>query len=449
MINKFINTILISAVFVLSLYLIEGACYRLVEPYAKWRLNFAWGDPDFARENRVLKNLPLDHFLVPPGTSATSSIDHSSLSEEFEFARRITSFNRPTRDRYYNFVVRQSNPLRNYEIMDFDRVKEVVLPGMRRPASSLDVELGLARREGLPVDYSKGLFIHVIPHGERLVYETQFARLESAFSFLLNHGIACVLLNPKTAEELRTQLKFLKAQYPNFSEKIFAYAEADAVKIIEDATWENDELLTSVIIKDPSGKISPQFSPSSWFLGILSKEAKNQEIHQSIIERVRLNRDNLNPYQARISGLILEDTKFEKLPLSSDISAYILNCLEFVQPAERTDPEISLESEPNNTLISNTSGQIEQNLTGLAITDAGGLGKAAAEPTFDCEVIREYRQLNQGDPEIQNVSNRELVLLLGASFEEMGDDMLVQIAERDPLFYTFYQSLREIEKSQK
>ena len=57
-----------------------------------------------------------------------------------------------------------------------------------------------------------------------------------------------------------------------------------------------------------------------------------------------------------------------------------------------------------------------------------------SEPNFECDVINEYRQLNADDPEISNLSNRELVLQIGASFEEMGDDILLQIAERDPIF---------------
>ena len=68
------------------------------------------------------------------------------------------------------------------------------MPGMKRPANPLDVEFGLARREGLPVPFADALFLHLIPQGSRNLYEAEFAKLKGPFSFLLNHGFACFLL---------------------------------------------------------------------------------------------------------------------------------------------------------------------------------------------------------------------------------------------------------------
>ena len=70
---------------------------------------------------------------------------------------------------------------------------------------------------------------------------------------------------------------------------------------------------------------------------------------------------------------------------------------------------------------------------------------ALPNPNFDCEVVREYRALRPNDPLLSETSNRQLVLSLGASFEEMGDEFLEQIALRDPLFYRYCLSLKEIE----
>lgn len=450
MIHKLINFILITAVLALSLYLIEGASYRLVEPYAKWRLQISWGSPEAARANPILKNLPLDHFITPPGISSQRSTPLSPLEQEFDYAEKITRFDRPTRDRYFNFAIKQVNPLRNFEIVDLGMIKEVVLPGMRRPATSLDVDLGFARRQGLPVSYSKGLFVHIIPHGSRAAYETEFSRLESSFSFLLNHGIACVLLHPQTPDELLAQLTCLKAQYPNYAEKIFAYAEKKAVKTIADATSDEHDLLTALMVKNPSDEISSNISESSWFMAILNKRIKDKKIHDSVIQRARLHRDNLNVYQARLSGLIFEDSGFENMTLSSNTISFILNCLEFIQPIVLPeDNPPPTENETNDTLDTNLLTRLEENISQLAIANVQGLEPSETEPTFECEVIREYRQLHADDPEIVNVSNRELVLSLGSSFEEMGEDVLIQIGERDPLFYRFYLSLKEIHISDK
>ena len=71
--------------------------------------------------------------------------------------------------------------------------------------------------------------------------------------------------------------------------------------------------------------------------------------------------------------------------------------------------------------------------------------RAINDNNFDCEVVREYRQLHSDNPEITDISNRDIVLTLGAGFEEMGEGVLLQMADRDPLFYRFYLSLREIQ----
>lgn len=449
MIHKSINLILISAVFVLSLYLIEGACFRLVEPYAKWRLNFSWGSPDFARQNPILNKFPLDHFSIPPGNVSGQKSHSSSIEEEFEYARKIMSFNRPMRDKYCNFVTHQKNPLRRFEIVDLDSVKEVVLPGLRRPAMSLDVELGLSRRQGLPLGYSKGLFVYVIQPGNRSSYEDEFLRLESSFSFLLNHGIACVLINPESAEEFLAKLKFLKAKYPNFSEKIFVYAEGKTVKTIEDAIGESNALLSCLIVKDPTDKMKVVPNSSFWFMGILSKASKDTKVLSSLIQRARLNRHHMNLYQSRLSGLLFEESTYENLPISSNVITYVLNCLEFYRPSDTTEPEANVIRDENISLQAPLMVGSEENISeALSITWSGDAAFLESEPNFECEVISEYRLINGDDPEILNISNRELVLQLGASFEEMGEDVLLQIGERDPIFYRFYLSLKEIHKAQ-
>jgi hypothetical protein len=148
MIRKLLNIFFVLLLGAFSLYLIQGACFRLVEPYAKLRLGLAWGSSDSMKMNSIISKLPLDHFAQSPIKE-----DFEILEEELTYARKIMSFNRPVRDLYYNYVRKQADPLRNYEITNLGMVKEVVLPGLRRPATSLDVTNGLARREGLPVDF--------------------------------------------------------------------------------------------------------------------------------------------------------------------------------------------------------------------------------------------------------------------------------------------------------
>ena len=69
------------------------------------------------------------------------------------------------------------------------------------------------------------------------------------------------------------------------------------------------------------------------------------------------------------------------------------------------------------------------------------------DATFDCEIVRGFRQLHSNKPNLQQVSNRDLVMMLGKKFEKMGEEVLIQVRERDPHFYRFYRSLRALEDS--
>ena len=69
------------------------------------------------------------------------------------------------------------------------------------------------------------------------------------------------------------------------------------------------------------------------------------------------------------------------------------------------------------------------------------------DATFDCEILRGYRQLHADNPNLEQVSNRDLVLMLGAEFEKMGGDVLEQVRAKDPDFHRFYLSLKALENS--
>jgi len=451
MIQKVVNFILTFAIFGLSLYLIEGACFRLVDPYAQWRLKFAWGEPSHAKLNPVFKTIPTDHSITPPSASSFLGGIQKPMDLEFEYAQKITSFNRPARDKYYNYLLQEANPLRNFELVDLGIVKGVVVPGMKRPANPLDVEFGLARREGLPVPFSNALFLHLIPQGSRNLYESEFAKLEGPFSFLLNHGFACVLLDPKSSSELLTQVNYLKSQHPNFAENIFVFARGDAVSIACDAILEESEWVTSFMVENPTKALPLEISSSvSWFFGLVGEGKIDQDVEDSLVEIARAKRDHPNIYLSRLSGLLFKESKSEKF-LSSDLVSFLLTNLKISQVVKG----LTLEEFPGNQ-THEVNFTDSYNLLSLSDQNISGLGTALHdesipedEPTFDCDVIREYRLLNADDPQIASLSNRELVLTLGLSFENLGDEVLEQIAEKDPLFYRFYLSLKEIHSTDK
>ena len=135
--------------------------------------------------------------------------------------------------------------------------------------------------------------------------------MEGPFSFLLNHGFACVLLAPKSSSELLTQVNYLKSQHPNFAETIFVYARGDAVSIACNAILEESEWVTSLMVKNPT-KPSEISSSVSWFLGLVGEGQIDQDVEDSLLEIVRAKRDHPNIYISRLSGLLFKESKSEK-----------------------------------------------------------------------------------------------------------------------------------------
>ena len=187
-----------------------------------------------------------------------------------------------------------------------------------------------------------------------------------------------------------------------------------------------------------------------WFFGLVGEGQIDQDVEDSLLEIVRAKRDHPNIYKSRLSGLLFKESKSEKF-LSSDLVSFLLTSLKISQEVKG----LNLEGSAGNQLHEVNSTD-SYNLLSLSDQNVSGLGTVLQdesipenEPTFDCDVIREYRLLNADDPQIASLSNRELVLTLGLSFESLGDEVLEQISEKDPLFYRFYLSLKEIHSTDK
>ncbi len=448
MIRKFFNFLIIVLLAGLTLYLIQGACYRLVEPYAKKRLHLAWGNERSLKVNSFLSKFSLDHFAVSPDQNSYPD-SLSEFSAENEYAKKVMSFSRPIRDRFYNFINSQENPLRSYDIDDLGIVKEVVKPGLRRPANAMDVSLGLARREGLPVDFSKGIFVKVIPRISRDVYESKFAKLENIFAFLLQQGLACCLLEVDNADELISKLHYLQLQQANFGEKLFIFAEDDATKFVSVAFASEKIKPRCIILKNPAEEFRFSENTRSWFLGITNELNLQESIRNSLIKNAQANRRSKFVYKSKLAGLLYYDLENEMIPIPSFAMAYLLTCL------EKNIDEVGNENEQNILLDSNLTNLSDLDID---ITENIILGLDPSveklqdalnnEYNFDCPVVREYRLMHADSKELSNVSNRDIVLSLGSSFEEMGENVLLEIADRDPLFYRFYISLKEIQDLQ-
>jgi hypothetical protein len=444
MIRNLFNWLVIMVLFGLTLFIIQGACFRLVESYAKTRLNLAWGNENSIGVNSFLSKLPLDHFTPVPDSDAFVD-SWLEFKAENEYANKIMSFARPMRDRIYQFVDQKESPLRRYDIDNLGMVQEVVKPGLRRPANTSDVRLGAARREGMPVEYSEGLFVNIIKKSSRDEYELEFARFEKSFAFLLQLGIACCMLEVESDSELKAKLSYLQKQQTNFAAKLYLFAEGQAANLLSVALTSNEFRPSCVILQNPAQKIATSELNSAWFLGISRHHDAHKSILSSMIEQARMTRVSTFTYRSKLAGLLYLNSDNDLTPLCTFALAYLVTCHDFnkglsglVEESESlTDATIENLAEFNAT--SSDSSEELNALFALEKTST------TSDNNFDCEVVREYRQLHAEKLEMNDISNRDIVLTLGAGFEEMGEGVLLQIADRDPLFYRFYLSLREIQ----
>ena len=147
------------------LYVLEGACFRLVEKYADYRLKVAWGVPGADTYHSFLKLFPLDHFKEPPAESLDSvqSSDPFAIAMvEGDYAATVMSFARPMRDRYEEYVKSKLEPLAKYEIRDYGEIRGLVLPGLKKPVTLEDVNQEDARRVGDDMEYSEGMLVRIL-----------------------------------------------------------------------------------------------------------------------------------------------------------------------------------------------------------------------------------------------------------------------------------------------
>ena len=156
---KYIIKFLLSLIFSLfCLWIIEGACFRLIEKYANWRLYLAWGNPDQPSYNSILKNLPLDHFAEQPTRTIRPQHLGYWIGDEDKYTSKVLSFTRPLRDDFHEYVNNKLDPLLNFEIRNFGELHEVVLPGLKILATVSDVKNQKARRVGDPLEFAKAMF---------------------------------------------------------------------------------------------------------------------------------------------------------------------------------------------------------------------------------------------------------------------------------------------------
>ena len=448
---------------IIVLYILEGACFRLVEKYAEYRLKIAWGVPGTGNYHSFLKLFPLDHFKELPAESLDSGgLPYDIATIEADYAATVMSFSRPMRDRYEEHVKSKLEPLANFDIRDYGEVT-LVLPRLKRLATLEDVnrEIQGVRRVGDDLEYSEGMLVRILSSKKKEDYETEFAKLEPTFDFLLENGIACVILPAESKDEITQKITDLQTKHALLAENIFAWGDQEAAGYLLEACRENPGKFKGLYISDPIGVPSPpKMVGLPWLTVQISENPYSKESDlKNILHWLRLCRMSESLYPSRLGGLLhMEDS-----PTSGQIPSFfvpsLIQCSRYIKRAGSKWPtpqpisgEVALEETPKTNSLKKAEedkpfdlGRIEQTIDELSKAEEDTV--KLVDATFDCEIVRGYRQLHSNNPNLQQVSNRDLVLMLGTKFEKMGEEVLIQVRERDPHFYRFYLSLRALEDS--
>ena len=458
--RKFLSYLSLITLFILGIFLLEGACFRLVENYAQFRLQLAWGEKGKGSFHEIFRKLPLDHFKLPPSSPLEEKGLSESLARENQYSSKILSFSRPTRDLFKEEVENTLDPIGIFEIRDFGPIKSIVLPGLKLPATQEEVVRKRARRIGDPMEYARGIFVVVMEKSSETNFAELFKKFETTFGFLLGRGMACAIIDINSESDLMDKVRFLQSKHPMIAKNVFAYARETSANLLLKACSIEPDLFKAVVVNDPSFVLPPPaYRGLPWFLvelGGLSASIENDR-DENLLKWIQVCRDSDFLYPSRLGGLLHLQNPRDTYETSSFAISFLLEALGFCEavgdswptskPYEQREPIVA----NSKTIRYQTPSDVNQmdllevERTNLELTKGEGKVDLTVKASFDCDIVRGYREIHAGDPDLSLISNRDLVLKIGLGFEEMGEDVLKQVAERDPLFYRFYRSLRVLE----
>ena len=454
--KSFISSLFGLTLLILTLLILEGACFRLVENYAKSRLELAWGKPGQGKFHSVLKKIPLDHFISPPSPLLPPS---DRIRLEDRYATSLMSFGRATRDRLQEELETSVDPLAAFEIKDIGVAKHVIFPGLQTTATLHEVKKKMARRVGDPMEYAKGMLLRVVTSKEKHIIEEEFTRLEIVFKFVLDKGLACAVISASSPQELMSISRNLTRENPMIARDLYVWGDDEAADIILEVTQADPGLFQALMVHNPEAIPAPRVKGMPWILlGVPSTNEYTDEKLLGFLSWLDRGRDADKLYPSRLGGLLKISEKENRSDFESFAIPYLFESLEYFDHSQspRIAPVQLIEglAETESKLVKKSFGQkadrdfdlftLEEKMQEMEESDEISLVKFA---TFDCEIIRGYRQIHADDRNLQKVSNRDLVLKLGLGFEQMGEEVLEKIGKKDPLFLRFYNSLSEVQES--
>ena len=405
--QKLVKVLTIFCFSLFCIYILESACFRLVDVYANWRLHLAWGEPSRPKDNSFLDKLPLDHFAQLP-TDFTRP-DHLGywVGDENKYTTKVMSFTRPLRDIYEDYILNTFEPLSNFEIRDYEGIQGAVLPNLKKLASIEDVKQRKARRVGDGLEFAKGVFIKIIVDDGADSYRTEFAELEASFGFLLEKGFACIVLPVSSGEDLIHKVSNFKQEESLLAQNLFAWAEGLAANFLMESCRMKPDLWKAVMLKDPEELSPPPNGPKiPWVYFVIDEDQRLKEDGLDLLyEWIKLARVTDNLYASRLSGLVRIGLNFQvEKSIPSYFATYVISITKIFEEIQNATPAFEVLTQPNgqreykekehnkpklpNVEVSRSSSfdltRIEDSITKLE--ESKEIKAITVSPNFNCEI---------------------------------------------------------------
>jgi hypothetical protein len=441
---------------------LEQLCYRFSEVYASWRASWVWKEDDHnGIAAPVLRLFPLSQWATPPAVKAIMSPEALAKRESF-YAEQILSYTRPLRDELYE-KFRQGDDLHDFEVREVGGVKDMALPRLTKFATAEDVEKGDAKRVGETLRMVNAIFLQILPPKSKMAEgELGFLRneLEGQFVCLLERGVGCGIIYAANEVELISAVEKLRLEEASLSEHLFSWASGESACHLAKAVSIRPDLWTTVVLESPDVKsfleVSPPIDcPKTLCIMPLVEGERQGELAGKMIEWARASRHNLSPFTARMGGLYhlySSGTEHSQAEVAFGY-AYLIDCLDRISDGEGEANHLSLSVGSEHA----TSGKFsdyfpktkldspKEDFDELAGLSSADLIFPEKPLSFDCQVLRDYRAMKSDDAELENMEDKDLILMLGHWFENNGK--LEEIGNHDEVFSLYYKSLRELESS--
>jgi len=245
----------------------------------------------------------------------------------------------------------------------------------------------------------------------------------------------------------------LKANYPLLSENLVVFGRGEQASLIMEACFARPSFYRGIIVENPARIVPvPVQTLQTWFLAHLDHLSITEKmLTTSILGWVEKARESEFLYPSRLGGLIRQEVQKEASPIPSFAISYTLMCKEYFRVAQMLFAEPSVKATDDLSAAILKDKLVDSKIKASHIKRKDPYKKLenidavfGDQVSFNCDMVTQYRKIHADDPKVTNLSNRELILLIGQSFESMGEQVMEQIEAKDPIFIRYYFSLKEL-----